>query len=167
LGCEKGEARKEVLDQSVRRELTDQANAEPFNPLFTRGVPLLPRIGTPPEYGERLGPGDKGREGLIAQGVAFTDGACKGFFRRTKRAGWGFIVRATTSPPWSMYGPCPDTYASALRAELWAIWALLRRTVPKIVIYTDNAEEGLPAARYMHAGQTGWEQTCGRKSGEY
>ena len=51
------------------------------------------------------------------------------------------MVRASaTSRAWSMYGLCPDTYPSALRAELWAIWALLRRTVPRITIYTDNVE---------------------------
>ena len=79
--------------------------------------------------------------GQVAQGKAYSDGACRGWFRRTKRAGWGPVVCASpTSSSWSMYGPCPDVYPCAVRAELWAIWALLRRAVPRLTIYTDNAE---------------------------
>ena len=141
LGCDRGETGKTDEAKKVKEALIHEANAEPYNPLFTRGVPLLPRIGEPPGYAERLGPGDKGEAGLMAQGVAYSDGACRGLFRRTKRAGWGFLVRASaTSESWSMYGPCPDVCPSAVRAELWAILSILRRAVPKLTIFTDNAE---------------------------
>ena len=121
------------------KKLRKQALDEPWNPLFTRGVPLLLVIGSPPPYVEEkfMGAG----EDHIAHGKAYTDGACKGVFRRTKRAGWGFIVRCSPmGGQWSMFGTCLDAYASALRSELWAVAALLQRTIPPLCIFTDNAE---------------------------
>ena len=119
--------------------LREKAVGEPWNPLFFRGVPLMPRIGRPPPYVEERFLG--GTDDCVAHGRAYTDGACKGVFRRTRRAGWGFIVGCSAlGGQWSMYGTCPDAYASALRSELWAIVALLQRAIPPLCIYTDNAE---------------------------
>ena len=39
-----------------------------------------------------------------------------------------------------MYGVCPDSYASALRAELWGLLGILRYALPPLSIGTDNAE---------------------------
>ena len=56
---------------------------------------------------------------LLAKGRAYTDGACRGFLRRTKRAGKGACVtNGDGHLIWGIYGTCPDAYASPLRAEL-------------------------------------------------
>ena len=128
---------------------------EPRNPLFTRGVPLMPCTGLPPPYVavKPLGADDD----YIAHGKAYSDGACRGVFRRTGRAGWRFIVgQSHLCGQWSTYGTCLDAYASALRSELWAIVALLQRAIPPLCVPTDNC---------IHAKRASLARTYGEESG--
>ena len=60
LGCEHNKEGWSNEEEMTRSSLAECANKEPLIPLFT-GVPLLPYVGTHPEYGERFGPGGKGR----------------------------------------------------------------------------------------------------------
>ena len=77
----------------------------------------------------------------IVQGRAYTDGACRGFWRRTRRAGWGAcVVDDMGYVEWGIYGSCPDAYASSLRAELWGVLGILRYAVAPLAIGVDNAE---------------------------
>ena len=112
----------------------------PWDPLWWRGVPATPTVPPAPGFEEYvLRPSTE--TDLIATGRTYTDGACRGFWRRTKRAGWGACVFSEEGELlWAVYGTCPDSYASAIRAELWGILGILRYALPPLSIGTDNAE---------------------------
>ena len=104
-------------------------SANAWDPLYRRGVPGLPRVPPPPpECEEWFGMSSPLADGIMATGKGYTDGACKGFWRRARRAGWGIcIVNELDSVEWALYGTCSDLLATALKAELWAVFQLLRR----------------------------------------
>ena len=115
-------------------------NECPWDPLWWRGVPAAPTVPPAPGFEEYvLRPSTE--TDLIATGRTYTDGACRGFWRRTKRAGWGACVLSEEGELlWAVYGTCLDSYASAFRAELWGILGILRYALPPLSIGTDNAE---------------------------
>ncbi len=114
-----------------------------WDPLFSRGVPALPRIPPPPpsRVVRELVAGEKGDEELAA-GDVYTDGALQGRWRRIMRAGWGVVVLVPgeLKVSWKMHGTCPDIYPSILRAELTAVLNALRVAMPPLRIHVDNAE---------------------------
>ena len=81
--------------------------------------------------------GDPGG-GRMAQGQAYTDGALSGTLPRTNRAGWSYVVDDGVSLHWGEYGPCDETYASVVRAELRALVELLRISTGPLIIHVDN-----------------------------
>ena len=121
-------------------KLKEEFKRNPWDPLWWRGVPAMPAALPAPTFQEfvvRPSP----EVDLIATGKAYTDGACKGLFRKTKRAGWGVCaLNEEGEILWGAYGVCPDSYASALRAELWGLLGILRYALPPLSIGTDNAE---------------------------
>jgi ribonuclease HI len=130
-----GEAARKAV-----REIRDGYFACPWDPLWWVGVAAVPAIAQAPDFEEYVERKDT-KVNLIAQGHVYTDGACKGFFRRTRRAGWGACVLSEEGEIlWGVYGTCPDAYASALRAELWGVLGILKYALPPLRISTDNAE---------------------------
>ena len=126
--------------ERARDRVKEDMEGRPWDPLYWRGVPAVPQGEGPPPFEEHVW-----RQGAeterLAQGTAFTDGACRGFWRKTKRAGWGAcVVDGEGNIQWGIYGTCPDAYASSLRAELWAVLGLIRYAVPPLAIGVDNAE---------------------------
>ena len=100
----------------------------------------MPLMGKPPPFKEhvwRVG----GAADLVAQGRGYTDGACRSYLRRTRRAGWGACVTDDKGQLlWGIFGTCPDAYACPLRAELWGLLGILRYAVPPLCIGVDNGE---------------------------
>ena len=134
---------KEVHGKAAQETIKKMRNwfsENPWDPLWWRGVPAAPKIPRRPSFEEYVLRRSTSVE-LIASGRAYTDGACKGLMRRTKRAGWGACSASEEGEIlWAVYGVCPDAYASALRAELWGLLGILRYAVPPLRIGTDNAE---------------------------
>ncbi len=113
-----------------------------WDPLFSRGVPALPKIPSPPREAVRWGPGGRPSEAAAAMGDVFTDGAVSGRWRRIMRAGWGLVALADGEDKalWAQYGAMADLQPSVVRAELRAVLEALRIAVPPLRIHVDNAE---------------------------
>ncbi len=144
--------------------LRRKGRASLWDPLFTRGVPALPRVpALPPERVVRtLVLADKG-DALVATGDIYTDGAVRGKWRRIMRGGWGIVALAEGENKvlWRMHGTCHELYPSILRAELSAVLNVLRVALPPLVIHVDNAE----VVRGFAQGH-GWCTAPGRDGGD-
>ncbi len=146
------------------RWLLRKGRASVWDPLFSRGVPALPKIPAPPP--ERVVrvvvEGERGEE-EIATGDVYTDGAMTGKWRRIMRGGWGIVVlvEGALRVAWRMHGTCPELYPSILRAELAAVLNVLRIAVPPVRIHVDNAE----VVKGFAEGP-GWCTAAGRDGGE-
>ena len=126
--------------EKARDRVREDLKRRPWDPLYWRGVPAVPQGAGPPQF-EEHGWGECTESDRMAQGKAYTDGACRGFWRKTRRAGWGAcVVDEEGRIRWGIYGTCPDCYASSIRAELWGMLSLLRYAVPPLSIGVDNAE---------------------------
>jgi len=56
-----------------------------------------------------------------------------------RRAGWACVlVNGEGQVIAGLYGPCPDTFPTSLRAELRAVIQLLTLALPPLTIYVDN-----------------------------
>ncbi len=114
-----------------------------WDPLFSRGVPALPKVPAPPPQKVILTVIEEvGGEGGVATGDVYTDGAMTGRWRRIMRGGWGVVVLVDDAQrvAWRMHGTCAELYPSILRAELTAVLNVLRIVVPPARIHVDNAE---------------------------
>ncbi len=123
--------------------LLRKGRAMVWDPLFSRGVPALPKVpGPPPDRVVRTvveaGAGEEG----VATGDVYTDGAMRGKWRRIMRGGWGVVVlvEGSLKVAWRMHGTCTEVYPSILRAELTAVLNVLRIALPPLVVHVDNAE---------------------------
>ena len=83
------EGHGEVATRAIE-EIRSWYRACPWDPLWWCGVAAMPFTPPEPTFEEYIVWGST-KVDLIAQGRVYTDGACKGFFRRTKRAGWGCV----------------------------------------------------------------------------
>ncbi len=123
--------------------LLRKGRAMVWDPLFSRGVPALPKVpNPPPERVIRTFVGVGAEEAVVATGDVYTDGAMKGKWRRVMRGGWGVVVLmdGAMKVAWRMHGSCSEVYPSVLRAELAAVLNVLRIALPPVVIHVDNAE---------------------------
>ncbi len=133
--------------------LLRKAKVQLWDPLFTRGVPALPRVPPPPpdrvvyvytEAGQR-------EQALTVSGDVYTDGALSGRWRQIARGGWGVVVLCPDrdAVEWGMHGTCTEDYPSVVRAELRAVLQALRLALPPLCLHIDNAEvvEGLHRGR--------------------
>ena len=92
--------------------MKEDIRSRPWDPLYWRGAPAVPQAARPPAFEKHVFH-TGGDEELMAQGRAYTDGACRGFLRRTRRAGWGACVTDEEGHLiLGIYGTCPDSYAS-------------------------------------------------------
>ena len=101
--------------EKAHEALKEEVRGRPWDSLYWRGVPAMPRTVKPPPFEEHvLG----GSTELLAQGRAYTDGACRGFLRRTRRAGLGACLTDDAGRSvCGTYGTFPDAYASSLRED--------------------------------------------------
>ncbi len=113
-----------------------------WDPLFTRGVPALPKIPAPPPDITRWGLGGRPSDGALAKGDVYSDGAVSGRWRRIMRAGWGLVALAedADAPVWATYGTLADVNPSVIRSELRAVLEALRIAMPPRRLHVDNAE---------------------------
>ncbi len=124
------------------RWLLKKGKTSPWDPLFTRGVPAMPRVPPPPPYIVQWGPEGQPDGGAAASGDVYTDGALAGRWRRIMRGGWAVVaLRADADQPaWVMLGTCPDLLPSVVRSELRAVLEALRLAVVPLCIHVDNRE---------------------------
>ncbi len=122
-------------------DMIEHCNAHHDDPLVVQGVPARPARQPPPPLvikwvGKHL-PAD----GAIFTGIACTDGAVRAMGPRWLwRAGWSaMLVNKLGELQFGIYGSCPDAYPSSNRAELWAVWQLMRLALPPLVVLTDSA----------------------------
>ncbi len=114
---------------------------ELWDPIHARGVPALPKYPCPPPD-RAWWMGSQPRDGAVADGVAYTDGALRGMIRRAARAGWAVVVADSRHRmKWARYGTCAEPYPSVVRSELRAVLECLRyASGSPLVIYVDNQE---------------------------
>ena len=98
---------------------------------------MHPEIPPPPSPSEQW-VGKVPSDGAVATGRAYTDGALRGTIPWASRAGWAFVVDDGIGPSWGKYGVCAEAYTSVLRAELRAVFEVLRVTIGPIEIHVDN-----------------------------
>ncbi len=112
-----------------------------WDPLFSRGVPALPKIPPPPPEVSRWGLSGR-PDTPLATGDVYTDGALSGRWRRIMRAGWGVVALASDSDraEWALYGTMSEVNPSIIRAELRAVLEALRIAMPPLRLHVDNAE---------------------------
>ena len=119
-----------------------QSSLHGHEPLYQHGVPLMQRLPKVPQPIIRYCGGRQPPDGLIATGMAFTDGAMR--YRAPKaarRAGWAWVIVDDAGDViFGLHGPCADTFPTAFRAELRAVCELLVVVVPPITIWVDNKE---------------------------
>ena len=119
-----------------------QSSVHGSEPLFAHGIPVLQPKSLVPTLvvrpcGGRLLPGD-----FTFTGEAFTDGAMTGRApKAARRAGWACVlVDESGAVIGGLYGPCPDHFQTAFRAELRAVVELLMLAMPPVRVWTDNQE---------------------------
>ena len=100
---------------------------------------MRPQCLDPPPRAEAwIGPPP--RDGAIAPGTAYTDGALKGSVPKARRGGWAFVMDDGHAPLWGKFGTCAETYTSVLRAELRALAEILGVSAGNLTVYVDNSQ---------------------------
>ena len=129
--------RDSAVSDRCPRKLRELARNNPLEPLFADGVPLQPLFPPAPVQEEHW-IGKTPKDGVIASGQAYTDGALRGTIPRANRAGWAYIVDDGSEGLWGKYGVCAEDYTSVLRSELRALLELLRVTAGPLTVHVDN-----------------------------
>ena len=134
------ELRESFKAQNVIARAQGAARSE--EPHFKHGVPIAKAQLSIPSHTVRSCGGIQMPADFSASGDAFTDGALKGRApRAARRAGWAWVVADPAGDvTFGLYGPCPDPYPTAFRAELRAVCELLMVAVPPLTIWVDNQE---------------------------
>ena len=134
------QARHSFKCQEVIRKA--QSAVHGSEPLFQHGVPILLEAPLIPQKERRSCGGVQQPPDFTATGNAFTDGAMRGRAPKyARRAGWSWVVVDDEGQViFGLYGPCPDPFPTAFRAELRAVCELLMMAVPPLTVWIDNSE---------------------------
>ena len=134
------QARNAFKGQDLLRKAQSALHCE--EPLFKHGIPLLVEPPGTPLHEVRSCGGFQPPPDFTASGTAFTDGAMRGRAPKSaRRAGWAWVVVDESGQiVYGLFGPCPDPFPTAFRAELRAVCELLMIAVPPLTIHTDNKE---------------------------
>ena len=134
--------RSAYKDQQILREA--ELKGDPCSwfstlALYQHGVPLRMARQPPPSMVVRSCGGREWPADFSFTGHAFTDGALRGRAPvEARRAGWACVlVDQEGKVVFGLYGPCPDAFPTALRAELRAVVMLLKHAVPPLTIHVD------------------------------
>ena len=130
---------KEWREAECPKWLRELAAKDQSDPLFCQGVPRRPACPPPPPETEQW-MGTVPKDGPLACGHAYTDGAMRGVYSRAKRAGWAFVVSVDGVPRWGKYGGMSEAYPTALRAELRALLEILRHSAGDLIVHVDNQQ---------------------------
>ena len=78
--------------------------------------------------------------GFTFTGHGFTDGAMRGRAAKdARRAGWACVLVDDVGDVIAgLYGPCPDSFPTALRAKLRAVIQMLELALLPLTIWVDN-----------------------------
>jgi ribonuclease HI len=110
------------------------------DPLYQQGVPLLPPRPAVPEPEIHWCGGRKPSSDFTFTGHGFTDGAMTGGSPKVaRRAGWAAVLVTDDGAVIAgLYGPWPDPFPTAFRAELRAVVQMLELALPPLKIWVDN-----------------------------
>ena len=130
--------RDKFKDQEILQKAQSVLHGEAA--LFQHGVPLLSSPPMVPRREVNCCGGKQMPKDFSASGNAFTDGAMKGRApKAARRAGWSWVVVDDNGCViFGLYGPCPDPFPTAFRAELRAVCELLVLALPPLTIWVDN-----------------------------
>ena len=138
------DATRKARESFKSQELLQKAQSAVHGgePLFQHGVPVLREAPAVPHQEVRCCGGRHQPADFTATGNAFTDGAMRGRAPRSaRRAGWAWVIVDDDGQViFGLYGPCPDPFPTAFRAELRAVCELLIIAVPPLTIWIDNKE---------------------------
>ena len=127
---------EDTKDMYCDKALLKRAATRIWDPLYSRGVPGLPRIPLPPEPEIFW----TGKPQATVSGRLYTDGACRGRYPRLKRAGTGIVqINESGELLWALHVVAGDPWPSPFRAELQALVEVVNRASGDIHIRTDNA----------------------------
>ena len=132
-------SRRQLIAAGCPSSLRSKAIEESDNPLFNLAVPLRPQCPDPPPRAEAW-IGSPPRDGAIASGTAYTDGALKGTVPKARRGGWAFVVDDGHASLWGTFGTCAEPCTSVLRAELRALAEILRVSAGHLTVNVDNSQ---------------------------
>ena len=129
---------EELRQQHLPVWLLQSCKREPWNPLFSRGVPARPRAAPIPSD---LQWQDKhpSVQQCVATGDVYTDGSSIGSFWRARRGGWASVaIDDRGRRLWTKFGTVGGPNISSHRAELRAVMETLKIAQPPQHIHTDN-----------------------------
>ena len=136
-GCEKS---KEHREAKCTEGLLHQAMVGLRDPLFSRGVAAKPKPVARVEAKYWWVDGDSSGQRL-AVGKVFIDGSFKGAQWRIARAAWAAVSLDDKGKwRWTYSGTLAEEHVSSFRAELTALYEVLRIAAGPITIYCDNEQ---------------------------
>ena len=128
----------ELRQQHCPEWLLLNCKREPWNPLFSRGVPARPKAAPLPSDLEWREMHPSVQE-CVAAGDIYTDGSAVGTFWRARRGGWASVsVDDCGRWRWTKFGTVGGPNVSSHRAELRAVAETLKVAQPPLHIHTDN-----------------------------
>ena len=131
------------LSEEQRKEhcpewLTRSCGREPWNPLFSRGVPARPRE-VPIPKDEQWTETQHSNTRCVTTGDVYTDGSAVGAFWRATRGGWSVVTLSAEGKwVWTKFGTMGGPNVSSYRAELRALLEALRHAETPLTIHTDS-----------------------------
>ena len=129
---------EELRQQHCPEWLLQSCMREPWNPLFSRGVPARPRAAPLPSDAQWEEKSSRDQQ-CVATGDIYTDGSSVGAFWRARRGGWAAVALDNRGRwLWTKFGAVGGPNVSSHRAELKAIHEALKCTQPPLRIHTDN-----------------------------
>ena len=136
-GCEKSREQREA---KCAEGLLRQAVAGLWDPLFSRGVAARPKpvARVQAKYWWLDGNSSERR---LAEGKIFIDGSFKGAQWRIARAAWAAVsLDEHGNWRWTYSGTLAEQHVSSYRAELTALYEVLRIAAGPVEIYCDNEQ---------------------------
>ena len=135
--CEKGEQQRE---EKCTKEILRHATAGVWDPLYSRAVPAKPKPAGKVQRRTWWVDVENKRQ-LVAKGTVYVDGSHKGNHWRSARAAWSAVhIDEGGAWRWTYSGVLQESHVSSYRAELTAVYEVLRITVGNLLILCDNLE---------------------------
>ena len=135
--CEKGE---EQRSEKCPKEVLRQATVGVWDSLYSRGIAAKPKQVGRVQRKTWWVDADNAKQ-MVASGTIYVDGSYKGQHWRSARAAWSAVhIDAEGVWRWTYSGALQERHVSSFRAELTAVYEVLRIALGRVCIYCDNLE---------------------------